>query len=151
MSHRLIQRLGDVRDEFEAARSALALTVRQWPVVHREAEVARQTLVAFERAQQNAEATYVVRLFAEFEAVLRNQYPHSRPRRRVPIRSFALINGLAAHYRIPGAYVDEVHRIREFRHSIAHADPGAPRVTFADALSWLNRYLSCVPDADVPP
>src|SRR5438067_302796 len=119
MSHWLIQRLGAVSDEFEAARSALGLAVRLWPVVHREEEVSGQRLAAFRRAGDNVEATYVLRLFAEFESILRRQYPHSRPRRRtrVPKTSDDLINRLAAHYRMPAGDVANVHRIRLFRHS----------------------------------
>jgi hypothetical protein len=150
MSHRLIQRLNTVGDEFEAARSALLLTTGRWPILHQWEEVTGQRLASFQLAERNLEATYVVRLFAEFEAILRAQYPHSRPGRPVPRRSFNLINSLGSRYAIPAPMMVEVHRIREFRHSIAHADPGAPPVSFTDALSWLNRYLACIPDADVP-
>lgn len=84
MSHRLIQRLADVRDEFDAARSAVALTTRHWPLLHRETAVAGQNRAAFQRAGQSLEATYVVRLFAQFEAILRVQCRHSRRSRPVP-------------------------------------------------------------------
>jgi hypothetical protein len=150
MSHRLNQRLNTVGDEFEATRSALVLATGRWSVLHLWEEVAGQRLASFQLAERNLEATYVVRLFAEFEAILRAQYPHSRPGRPVPRRSYNLINSLGSCYAIPAAILAEVHRIREFRHSIAHADPGAPPVGFTDAVSWLNRYLAYIPDADVP-
>ena len=151
MSHRLIQRLDAVGEEFEAARSALSLTVNRWRLLHDYEELRGQRLASFRLAGRHLEGTYVVRLFAEFEAIIRQQYPHSRPRRRVPVRSYNLINGLGAHYHTPPAYLTEVHRVREYRHSIAHADPGAPVIELGEARSWLNRFLACIPEADVPP
>jgi hypothetical protein len=150
MSHRLISHLKAVRDEYFATRTSLALTQRQWPTVHAEPELAGQTFQALQLAVKNVEATYIARLFAEFEAILRGQYPHSRPGRLVPDNSDGLINGLGRHYRIPAEHRERVHKVRRFRHSVAHADPGAEPVPFVDALSWLNRYLSFIPDEDVP-
>src|SRR5437588_13035969 len=61
--------------------------------------------------------TYTVRLFAEFEALLRAQYPHSRPGRSLPNKSDGLIAGLGSRYRIPAAERNWVHKGRAFRHS----------------------------------
>jgi len=150
MSHLLIRRLSPLREEFLAARAALAYTRDQWPSAHGHASLFGATFEALQRAVKHVEATYTIRLFAEFEAILRDQYPHSRPGRPIPRNSDGLINGLRDHYRIPAHHVEPVHRVRIFRHSVAHADPRAERIPFGDALSYLNRYLSFIPDADVP-
>lgn len=81
--------------------------------MHHWEEVTGQRLAAFQLAERNVEATYVVRLFAEFEAILRAQYPHSRRGRRVPRRSFDLINSLGSRYGIPAQIMVEVHRVRD--------------------------------------
>jgi hypothetical protein len=149
VSYQLIRQLKAVREEYDTARAALAFTKRQWPVVHAEPELQGGTFRALERTVENLEATYIARLFAEFEAVLRRHYAHVRPGRRIP-GSDGLINGLGAHYRIPAEQREQAHRVRRFRHSVAHADPGPDLVPFVDALSWLNQFLSFIPDQDVP-
>jgi hypothetical protein len=151
MSHRLISQLRSIRDEYLVARAALAFLTRQWPSLHDEPEILGQTFQSLHAAARNLEATYTVRLFAEFEALLRVQYPHSRPGSPVPRNSDGLISGIGARYRIPVEVRQRVHGVREFRHAIAHAAPGVEPVPFVDALSRLNQYLAYIPDADVPP
>jgi hypothetical protein len=150
MSHRLIRPLRSVREEDESARAALAVTLRLWPTAHAEPELIGATVKALRAAAINLEATYTLRLFAEFEALLRTQYPHSRPGRPVPGNSDGLIRGLGSRYRIPVAERGRVHRVRMFRHSVAHAAAGAELIPFIDALQWLSRYLAFIPDMDVP-
>lgn len=149
MSHRLIARLAAVRTEFYATRGALAFTLREWPALRSERELEGQTLEALHLAVKNVESTYTLRLFAEFEAILREQYPVSRPGRKVPTQSDSLINGLGSHYKIAPARLQNVHRVRRFRHSVAHAGPAAEPITFPDALSHLNWFLSFIPSRDV--
>jgi len=57
MSHRLIRPLRLVRGEYDAARAALALTVRLWPTVHAEPELVGATDGALRTAARNLEAT----------------------------------------------------------------------------------------------
>jgi hypothetical protein len=150
MSHRLIKRLRSVRDEYDAARAALALTQRRWPTAHAEPELDGQTLDALRTAVKNLEATYTARLFFEFEGILRTQYPNSRPGGAIPRNADGLIGGLGRRYRIPPENRERVHEVRNFRHSVVHADPGTVPVAFPDALSWLCQYLAYIPDGDVP-
>ena len=150
MSYRLIRHLQSVRVEYEAARAALAFAQQQWPAAHGHPALSGTTFAAFQIAVRNIEATYTLRIFAEFEAILRVQYPHSRPGDRLPNNSDALINRLGRRYRIPSEHRDRAHRVRRFRHSIAHAATPGELVPLVDALSWLNWYLSFIPDEDVP-
>ena len=118
--------------------------------MHEEPALLGQAFGALHSAVTNLEAAYTARLFAEFEAILRAQYPHSRPGRKLPHNSDGLINGLGSRYGIPAGELQNVHRVRKFRHSVVHADPGAEPVAFVDALSSLSRYLAFIPDEDVP-
>lgn len=151
MNFRLIQRLQVVRDEYYAARAALALVAEQWADLRSAPALLGQSYAALHSAVKNLEATYTARLFAEFEAILRSQYPVSRPGDTVPDNSDGLIGGLGSRYRIPVGEREAVHRVRRFRHSVAHADPGAEPVAFVDAHSALNKYLVFISDDDVPP
>jgi hypothetical protein len=139
-----------VAQEYEAAFGVLALTIRLWPTLHDASELNGITFSVLRSTRANLEGTYTVRLFAEFEGILRDQYPHSRPGRRIPGNSEALLSGLGAHYRIPVEARQRVHRVRLLRHSLAHANPGAQAVPIIDAVSWLSTYLSFIPDEEVP-
>ncbi len=150
MSYRLIEGLKNVRGEYEAAHAAMAYVLQGWARLHTEQAMSGQTLTALRSAVSNLEATYTARLFAEFEAILRAQYPHSRPKRSIPRNSDGLINGLGSHYKVQPDDLQKVGKVREFRHSVAHADPGAEPVPFVDALSWLCVYLNYISDQDVP-
>jgi hypothetical protein len=150
MSHRLIQRLAAVEAEYRATRAALAFTAGHWSGRHDAPELHGVTRSELDAATQNVQATYIVRLFAEFEAILRAQYPATRPGRRLPPTSASLIDAFGSYYRVPAQARDNAHTVRRFRHSIAHADPSDDQMTFSSALSWLNRFLSFIPDADVP-
>jgi hypothetical protein len=150
MNYKLNRRLQDVRSEYYAARAALAYVAEGWARLHDEPVLLGQNYSALHSAVTNLEATYTARLFAEFEAILRGQYPYSRPGNPVPDNSDGLIGGLGTRYRIPVGERDNVHRVRRFRHSVAHADSGAEPISFVDALSWLNQYLARIDDDDVP-
>jgi hypothetical protein len=148
MSHRLIQQLREVRNEYDGARVALAYVAKEWPRIHADTALSGPEYADVHRAKTNLEATYTLRLFAEFEAILRAQYPHSRRRRAVPANSAALIDGLGAQYVIPQGIRADVHR--EYRHNIAHADYDDHNIALVDAHSALNRFLAYIDDIDVP-
>ncbi len=145
MSHRLIQRLARLRQEFEAAGAVLRLANRIWPSISMETEVSGTALAAIRVTAANLEATYLIRLFAEFEALLRDAYPSIRPGTTVPARSAALIDQIGARLRIPTAVRADVHLVRSYRNGLAHGRQGARPVSFSDALSSLNRYLAWLP------
>lgn len=92
------------------------------------------------------EPTYVVRLFAEFEYVLRDflaaARPSPRPRRTNMI---ALINRIASVRAVPFNVLDEAHEVREFRNTLVHDVGRASGLSLAQCKSRLSRYLSYLP------
>jgi hypothetical protein len=146
MSHQLIRRLAELRAEYEAARAVLVLALRTWTQVAAEQELKGITHAAVQLSVANLEATYLIRLFALFEALLRDHWTASRPGTRAPDSAAVLIDQLGARYRIPAQVRSRTHSARQYRNAVAHARPGPPPVAFADALSSLNRYLAWLPD-----
>ncbi len=145
MSHVLIQALGAIRTEYDAARASLAHTLAQWDRIHHAYELTGQELKHLRDAAKNLEATYLVRLFARFEAILRDQFPILKPGLDVPENAAVLIDQLGAHRGIEMSVREAVHTVRRYRNSIAHERPGAEPVPFSIALARLNQYLNWFP------
>ena len=85
-------------------------------------------------ALNKVEQTYLIRLFSEFEAML---------------KAYALINKAAKRQRanVPDNKRDAVHLVREYRNVVVHAQGGGTAaVSFRQALSALNQYLVFLPD-----
>src|SRR5437868_14584300 len=69
----------------------------------------------------NLELTYVVRLFAEFEAILRDFWAVVRARRRCRrTRMEVLMNRVAAECSLPWDALNKAHAVREYRNAIVH-------------------------------
>lgn len=97
----------------------------------------------FTRLSSNLEFTFLIRLFARFEGVLRD-YWHTRIRRSNPATE-VLILRIADRLAIPAGWVDDVHHVREIRNDIIHQDIFANMIGIGDAKSRLARYLSRFP------
>ncbi len=95
-----------------------------------------------ESASNNAEATYVIRLFAEFETALRLYWPTIR-NRPVPARTRDLLDAVAAARRIGHIDLERAHEVREFRNALVHEreEPGES-VPIAIARKYLCVFLS---------
>jgi hypothetical protein len=94
-------------------------------------------------ASKNLEATYLIRLFAEFETGARqywNTQSDAYP------KSVDLLNGLAARRGIPDTQRDNAHLVREYRNSLVHEreDP-AEEVAIAVARGYLCHFFSFLP------
>src|SRR5436190_999490 len=100
VSYLHVQLLEPVLEEYIAAYAALSYTARVWHVVRAEPEVGRVQLSHVRQAIDNLEATYIIRLFSEFEAILVQHLTVSYPRLRVPRTAEALINRVALRERI---------------------------------------------------
>jgi len=95
---------------------------------------------------EEVENTYFIRMFAQFEAVLRNYWEQGRGRTTAP-RIRILIDRLASHLRVQGDVLKRVHEVRESRNHLVHHGMGvAPaRVTIMEARSRLCRFLAYLP------
>lgn len=97
---------------------------------------------------RNLESTYLVRLFAEFEACLRLYW---REVRRRPtwktIGAEVLIQSVAAYEGVPDEFVDAVQAVREFRNALVHQPEARETrpLALAECRTRLGRFLSYLP------
>lgn len=94
-------------------------------------------------AAENLEATYFIRLFAEFETGARQYW--SANWKSFP-RTFDLLNGLAARREIPETQLEQAQLAREYRNSLVHEREGIPEaVLLSDARHYLCHFFSFLP------
>jgi hypothetical protein len=95
--------------------------------------------------RDNLEATYLIRLFAEFEAGLREAWELAFRRTTVPsVRD--LIDSIHAQRIVPDAWRDCVHNIRIYRNALVHEGGGdAQPIWLRDACGDLCRFFSGLP------
>ena len=147
MSRILIRTLAGVRQEFEAARAALFYTEKQWSLAVEDITLKGVTKGHVSEALSKVEQTYLIRLFSEFEGMLRG-YLQKRSE-IVPSKAYDLVNKVAKPQRanVPDNKRVAVHLVREYRNAIVHDQgSGAVAVSFDQALSALNQYLVFLPD-----
>lgn len=145
-------RLNGVRDELEAARAAVAHTqaaLRAGEAVLKGAVGVRPSHMA--RCGNNLQRTYALRLFAEFEGILRAYWAVARPvrvqdrRRRTSMET--LLNRIAVICTIPFDVLDSAHDVRKYRNSLIH-DDGTEDVVlldFQECKSRVGTFLSHLP------
>ena len=137
MSHRHVQRLVGVAQEHQAVRDSLSLTL---------AQMGASVPVSLLMADRNLEGTYTIRLFSEFEGILRDYLATNRPGRPVPRTAQVLIDRCAAHASVPNDRRLAAHDVRNHRNSLVHAGGlTAPVLTFRQSFSALNRFLASLP------
>ena len=103
------------------------------------------------QAGQNVEATYIIRLFAEFEGVLKDHLATNHPHVSVPTRPRVdwLINRAV---QVESLAIDPLLRrnmdaVRDYRNSIAHRKrTPAPAIPLVAVLSTLNTFVAKLPD-----
>ncbi|MDB5356933.1 MAG: hypothetical protein JWN24_3386 [Phycisphaerales bacterium] len=92
------------------------------------------------------EPTYTLRLFAEFEGILRDYWAIARPspRRRLT-RMEILMARVAARVNIPTDALAAADLVREHRNEIIHGGSGAQRLTFEASKAALATFISFLP------
>ncbi len=97
------------------------------------------------RLNSNLEATFLVRLFAEFEAGLREVWADWCQKKTAP-RMEELLNSLAARCSISDGQRDHAHAVRKYRNALVHeGSEGATAVSMGDARKYLCTYFSFMP------
>lgn len=99
------------------------------------------------RADSNLETAYIIRLFAEFEGILRLALSDSAIRAGAP-HARRTTGSIAPSVSSPSLdpIHDAVHGAREYRNSVVH--PGGVRIaslSLRQARSILNRFLKPLP------
>jgi hypothetical protein len=99
----------------------------------------------FERAVQNLSATYLIRLFAEFETGLREAWRRAYRRRTHP-RTVELLDAFAARCSISQDWHDAADDVRKYRNALVHEeDETIAPITVATAGRSLRRFFSRLP------
>lgn len=89
------------------------------------------------------ERTYLVRMFAVFEVLLREFWQRvARKRSHPPVNR--LMDRIALRCHVPIENIARAHSVREFRNALVHGGSGES-VTLGDARSYLCRFLSNLP------
>ena len=95
-------------------------------------------------ASRNLEATYIIRLFAEFESGARQYWSTVRPT-NPPVAD--LIIGLAARRRIPETQQGNAHKVREYRNGLVHErEEETEPVPISTARGHLCHFFSFLPE-----
>ena len=97
------------------------------------------------------EVTYFVRLYAEFEGILKDHLATNHPAVVVPdkpkVDKLISLRVKAEGFTLDPALRHKMETVRDYRNSVAHrVRASAPSVTLVDALSSLNRFLARLPD-----
>lgn len=138
MSHIHVRRLVAVGEDFLAVRQAVDQSLSD-PSLPNHARLTR--------AAWGLEATYLARLFSEFEGTLRAYLRANDPQGRPPPKSaYGLINRTAALLRLPNDIRDGVQQAREYRNAVVHPDgPAYAALPFSEARSLLSKFLARLP------
>jgi hypothetical protein len=128
---RLLQTVKNIRDEFIAIRESLAYVKTNWPKI---VDINGARPEDFKRAERNLERTYCLRLFVEFEGILKEYLLEMHPAVIVPSKPSAewLINKVTRLQSLPihAELVRKVKEVRDYRNALAHshlAYPDMPR------------------------
>lgn len=137
-----IEAMRTVQREFEVGDAAMACL--QQRLQNEPDYLTRQRLRQqdMNRCRDRLEATYIIRLFAEFEAALRQYWATIK---KTKPQMHDLIDGLAARRRVIADWRDDVHKLRKYRNDLVHHADGLQPVTFSKAVQFAARFLSQLP------
>ena len=138
------RRIKTVEREFTSTRFAsdrlLAEAVRDSAVLK-----AVISLRDIRQASSRLDGTYIIRLFAEFEAGLR-QFWFAARGADSPSRTRDLLDGIAASRKIPYDQLANAHKVRDYRNNLIHErDEQSVLISVADARHHLCYFFSFLP------
>jgi hypothetical protein len=140
--------LAAVESEYEAAKYAVGEMchhARLDPTILDDSSVLLIPSM-FRDCSLNLEPTFILRLFSEFEFILRDYLAFMRPSPRVRrTRMEILINRAATIEQIPHHIMMAAHQVREFRNRIVHEGIHVKLLTLQECKSMLNQFLSHLP------
>lgn len=91
----------------------------------------------------NLESTYLIRLFAAFEAGVRHYWATQKPTKP---NTFDLLKGSASRRRIPTTELELADSVREFRNGLVHESAAFPEpIPLAVARGYLCRFFAYLP------
>ena len=141
------RKLDDVRDEYGAARLAIGHVLvagKNDPSLNDLGGQGQITFRHLESCARNLEITYFVRLFAEFEGVLRDYWLDGRKRKTNP-PMIDLINSIASYCFVNNDDMQNAHEVREYRNDVIHDHLQHPRFDFQTCRSRLASFVRWLP------
>jgi hypothetical protein len=151
MSSKYIQRLRAVRGEYEAAKQGIAYVNKKWDQYDIARDVSGVTPKDFRRVNEYLFATYLIRLSAEFEGILKYHLRSNHP--GVPIPKDAKVDWLISKvskqedFKAGKNLRENLEKVRTYRNNFAHSGQLPPATfTFDSALSWFNTFLDRLPE-----
>jgi hypothetical protein len=140
-----IARIQAVEDEYRVIKLAIAILRAQLagdPTLLSARGLERRS---FERSVQNLEATFVIRLFAEFETGLREAWRRAWKRASRPATA-QLMRTIAGRCGITGDWFNAADAVRKYRNALIHEeDESATPIPALTAGQSLRRFLSRLP------
>lgn len=137
-----------MRDEFHAARFSLQETLRTYyvgTVAAKEGPSREQiTFAQLELCARHLHVTYLLRLFAEFEGVLRDYWLNGRKRPTEP-QMADLMNSIAAYCFMNADDVQDAHEVRAYRNDVIHERAIDARLDFHTCRSRIARFVRWLP------
>lgn len=97
------------------------------------------------RASERLEGTYIIRLFSEFEVVLKT-FLRERKIQKIPRDAKPLIDRVASYVKFSGSILDNAHIVRLYRNKLVHdfvyGLPDDQGMTIRTVTSHLCTFLS---------
>jgi hypothetical protein len=143
------QHIKDIEGEYLAARLAVDRLTAQVAATPDLIKRDDQTRAYLRDTDNNLEGTYLVRLFAAFEAALRSydQARHMDPTRKLHVSVLIDSIGGRRGQGISTAVREGVHAVRRVRNYWAHEDQDMPSpMTLGEARARLQSFLSWLPE-----
>jgi hypothetical protein len=140
-----MDRLRAVAREYEVAPVALALLADQLQEDPSALRIYKLRQRDFDRLRLNLEATYLIRLFAEFETGLREAWKDAFRRPTHP-KMVDLLEAIAARCTVCQPWQDGVHKVRRYRNALVHEEGSTVEVVgILEARGHLARFFSRLP------
>jgi hypothetical protein len=144
------QELELVRSEYQTTAFALSHLIRFWntgPVIE---EAGEKSLADFQRAFVHLEVTYIVRLFATFEGLLKlyvtDHHQEIMPPSNPKVGWFVDFVARKQSPPISANLKVGVNKVRDCRNDLMHTGRiTSPSITFEVALSNLGKFLDKLP------
>ncbi len=151
MSQAYIARLRRIDKSYQASLSALSYTTAYFNEQSLQERIGETTQHQLRSAVYTLEEAYVVRIFAEFEGILKQHLSTNHP--MLKVRSDARVGYLLARVlkteqiALSPVLFSKFELLRDTRNNIAHQNaPGFPMVSFSDARDLLARILDKLPE-----
>lgn len=142
----VFRRIGAVEHEYQAAQLAITRLredAAEDPLILVSAKLAPHTLAT---CDANMARTYAIRLYAEFEAALREYWTSARGmRRRTEPLASVLMDSIVARRRVDAETVQDAHAVREYRNGLLHGAAPARMLPLPRCRSFLYRFVSYLP------